>query len=366
MKVVNETFPHSSPNELAARFRSHGYNGIMTWNQVIGHEWATESLAAAIKHNRVGHAYLITGPSQIGKTTLARTFAQALNCLDTDLAPDGTCRPCTLIASDRHPDVRLIEPDVSARGKLSLKIETMRQLQSALQRAAVEARHKVAIVRNFDAATVGAANAFLKTLEEPPPNVVLLLTATDADALLDTIRSRCRVLALRPLSQVAIEQALVDRWAVPSEQATLLAHLANGRLGWAVKAATDPSILESRAARIALLEQSLHEKRVGRFQMADGLAKQTEHLMPTLQLWTSYWRDLLLIAYENGDRAVVVNVDRQPFMRNYVGAVSAEAIQRALTATQTAIWQLNRNANTRLALENLLLSYPIVGTSQPA
>ncbi len=100
------------------------------WNQVIGHEWAVELLSGAIAHERIGHAYLITGPDQIGKTTLARTFAQALNCQHDDLAerPCGTCRSCKLIGQDKHLDVKIVTPEVSGRGKQSLKIDQIRSL----------------------------------------------------------------------------------------------------------------------------------------------------------------------------------------------------------------------------------------------
>ncbi|MGH2535968.1 MAG: ATP-binding protein, partial [Candidatus Promineifilaceae bacterium] len=180
------------------------------WQQLIGHQWAAEEFSAAIRAGRLGHAYLLSGPAQIGKTTLARLIAQAINCENEGPArrPCGACRACRLIATDRHPDVRLVAPAVGGRGRLELKIETIRELQSALSLTAAEARHKVAILRQFDAANPAAANAFLKTLEEPPPAVVLLLTAEDAQALLPTIVSRCRAVALRPAPADEIEAAL--------------------------------------------------------------------------------------------------------------------------------------------------------------
>ncbi|MCA9973242.1 MAG: DNA polymerase III subunit, partial [Anaerolineales bacterium] len=229
------------------------------WDAIVGHEWAVQLLRGAIVHDRVGHAYLITGPEQVGKTTLARTFAQALNCAEADAAarPCGVCRHCRLIAADRHPDVRLLAPEVSGRGKLTLKIDQVRELQQGLSLAAYEARTKVAILRRFDAATLGAANAFLKTLEEPPANVVLLLTAIEADGLLATIVSRCRTIGLRPLPTDLVLQSLMTRWRVPEARAELLAHLADGRLGWAVAASQDEAPLAERAEFLAQLAEAL-------------------------------------------------------------------------------------------------------------
>ncbi len=330
------------------------------WNTLVGHEWAAELLSDAIRYNRVGHAYLITGPEQIGKTTLARLFAQALNCLATDPAqhPCGNCRSCHLIASDRHPDVRILEPEVSSRGKRTLKIDEIRELQHDLSLAAYEARWKVAIITHFDAATTGAANAFLKTLEEPPANVALILTATEADTLLPTIASRCRVLALRPLTPARIAQALQQRQQVQPEEATRLAALADGRLGWAFQAAVQPELLQERDSHLAHLEELLSGRRVQRFAKAEKLGKSAEELPALLRTWSSWWRDLALLVYGGGFDDAVVNVDHRPLLRKLGAQWQRDEIINALQQTQKALWQLEHNGNTRLVLENLFLRYP--------
>jgi DNA polymerase-3 subunit delta' len=336
---------------------------MSTWDNVIGHEWAAEILAGAIEHERVGHAYLVTGPEQVGKTTLARTFAQALNCEAADIAqrPCGRCRACKLIAADRHPDVRLLLPEVSGRGKLTLKIDEIRALQQDLSLAAYEVRYKVAILKRFDAATDGAANAFLKTLEEPPRNVVLLLTANDADTLLPTIASRCRIIHLRPLPVALIEQSLRARWQVPEEQALLLAHLADGRLGWAVQAAGDDTRLQERAVHLAQLYEALAGNRVSRFALADKLARKPELLPDVLKTWLSWWRDLTLLAQQAGSNGelALTNVDERDHLWQLAQSWSGKQALASLKQTNQALWQLEHNANTRLVVENLLLTYPL-------
>ncbi len=347
-----------------------------TWNQIVGHEWAVQLLAGAIQHNRVGQSYLITGPEQVGKTTLARLFAQALTCAEQYSVsskqspgsrlqpPCGQCRACALIAADRHPDVRLVKPEVSGRGKLTLKIEHIRELLQDLNLKAYEARYKIAILTRFDAATTGAANAFLKTLEEPPANVILLLTALDADALLPTISSRCRTIALRPLSPHLIEQSLTSRWRVPESEAHLLAHLADGRLGWAVRAAAHTAVLEARETRLDWLRQAVDGDRVARFALADKLSRKPEELPAILQTWLSWWRDLTLLtqgAARNGagqNGTAVTNIDRQVELTNLARVWTAAQTLTSLKQTNLALWQLERNANGRLVLENLFLTYP--------
>lgn len=329
---------------------------MSNWQNVIGHDWAVEMLQTSLANGRAGHAYLITGPDRIGKTTLALAFAQALNCTGDEA---GRCRACTLIAKNRHPDVQLIEPEVSGRGKLSLKIETIRQLQKDLSLTAYEAKVKIAILKRFDAASIGASNAFLKTLEEPPRDVVLILTANDADTLLPTISSRCRVLNLRPLPTELIEQSLTTRWAVDDEKAHLLAHLADGRLGWAVQAAQDETILEERAAHLENLKTALASGHVGRFTLADKLANKPEKLPEVLKSWLSWWRDINILSQKSGvGRTAVTNIDQLEHMQLVNQHIQEETAFASLKQTNLALWQLERNANVRLVLENLLLTYP--------
>jgi DNA polymerase-3 subunit delta' len=335
---------------------------MSNWENIVGHRWAVEMLTRGLVNDRLGHAYLITGPDQVGKTTLARTFAQALNCEATVAErPCGQCRPCKLIAVDRHPDVKLVSPEMSGRGKLTLKIETIRQLQQDLNLSAYEARYKVAILERFDAATIGAANAFLKTLEEPPGKVVLLLTATDADMLLPTIASRCRTLNLRPLPPELIETSLATRWHVPAEKATLLAHLADGRLGWAIQAAEDRAILDTRAEHLGYLQDALAGRRAQRFALADKLARKPEVLPDLLKTWLSWWRDLTLLNQRQGRpiSLMLTNVDEVARLEPLATAWTEPQINASLNQTNDALWQLERNANTRLVLENLLLIYPL-------
>lgn len=329
------------------------------WDNLVGHEWAVDLLRGAVSKGRVGHAYLFTGPEQIGKTTLARTFAMAFNCeaVEREARPCGRCRACKLMATDRHPDVRMLHPEVSGRGQLSLKIEQIRELQRDLNLAPYEARRKVAIVTDFQAASQGAANAFLKTLEEPPGDVALLLTATEADALLPTIKSRCRVVALRPLPAKLIAKALERRWHLPPEKARLLSHLADGRPGWAVDALEDPEVIQERAETVEGLLEALGGDRVARFGLAEKLAKDPEALTPILQTWLTWWRDVAMLAWGGGE-GTITNVDRRQELMDLAQRWEREGIVTALEQTRRALWQLEHNANVRLVLENLFLTYP--------
>ncbi len=333
------------------------------WNKLVGHDWAVQLLTSAIANERIGHAYLITGAEQIGKTTLARIFAQALNCeAPSQERPCNQCRTCHLIATDHHPDVRFIQPQISERGKHSIKIDQIRLLQQELNLSPYEARTRLAILKRFDTANINAANAFLKTLEEPPSKVVLLLTANDADSLLPTIASRCRTIGLRPLSSALIEESLMIQWGIGADEAQLLSHLAAGRLGWAVQASHNNTILAERQNQLAHLRNTLESNRVRRFALAGKLTGKPESLPALLRTWLSWWHDLALLAF-HGDSFVpavpISNIDQKHQLAEYAHEWNREWILSGFKQTGQAIWQLERNGNVRLVLENLFLSYPL-------
>lgn len=326
--------------------------------QLIGHDWALDQLRRALYYERIRHAYLLVGPESVGKSTLAKWLAVAVNCQSTENNhPCGHCRACKLIAAERHPDVSIVESESVGS---TLKIEQIRALQQGLTLRPYEARYKVVIVLRFHEAQGQAQDALLKTLEEPAPNTLLILTATGGENILPTILSRCQVMTLRPASLAATENALVEHWQVEPEKARLLAHLSGGRLGWAIRTLENEAELESRREVLIALENSLGYWRRERFQFAEGLAKEGKKtaLLTTLEYWQTYWRDVLLAA--TGSQTPLVNIDRQEQVMALAGKIGAAAAQKALEATRQTMTRLQQNANARLCLEVMFLDYPRV------
>ena len=332
---------------------------------VVGHEWALATLAHHILAGRVQHAYLFTGAAAVGKRTLAVAFARALLCEEGNApcAEANQCRTCTLIAAGKHPDVRMLAPVISGKIIKTAKIgiEPIRELIRQFSLRPMETERRVAIITDFEAAGHAAADALLKTLEEPPGNSIIILTAESAADLPPTIVSRCARMALRPLQRAVVQSALSELWGCAPEQAELLARLSGGRLGWAVDLRSDESALEARAQRLSELRTLLPAARVERFAYADELRKDRGALVAALDLWGCWWRDVMHVAA--GANTAITNADRSADVRLAADQLTAAEAARAVASVRAAQARLEHNANARLALEVLLLDLPRISVA---
>ena len=336
----------------------------MDWG-ILGHEWAVDLLGEHVASGEVRHAYLLCGPEGVGRRTLALRFAQAINC-PTPPAPGvpcRSCRTCKQIERQEHPDLDLVQ--ASGEGK-EIKINQVRELQHHLSLSPYEARFRIALLVDFQDASISAQNALLKTLEEAPTRVVLLLTADAPESLLPTIVSRCEVLRLRPLPVDAAAQALVGP-GLDAAQARLLAHLSGGRVGYALRLKASPAELEKRRALLDSLRDLLASPRRARFAYVASLIKDGEKardvLRQALTIWLSYWRDLMLLI--SGSDSPLVNLDREAELRRLAGQLDLPAVRRAAMAIEDALRRLDANVNPRLLAEVLLLDWPRLANLQP-
>jgi DNA polymerase-3 subunit delta' len=326
----------------------------MPW-ELVGHEWAVDLLRRDLTAGRLAHAYLFTGADGVGKRTLAMEFARAVNCEEPPAPGDlcGRCRACRLIGTGKHPDLFHLEPKGSGA---RIPIDATRELIQAVILKPIEARRRIALLTDFHRALPNAANALLKTIEEPPPSALLLLTAESADELLPTIVSRCRVVPLRPLPEKEVAQALQDRWKITPVRAELLARLSGGRLGWAVGQAQLEDWGAEREELFQEWSQILRGNRCLRFTLAQKTAADREEARKTLQAWQSFSHDLLLRTL-SGD-AEVTNIDFQKPLNQMASGISPDRARRWLLALRRAEEQIDRNANVRLALEAAFLDAP--------
>ncbi len=330
---------------------------------IVGHGHAITTLQRAITSQRVRHAYLLAGPEHIGKTLLARRFAQTLLCtgspdLDPALSPPNpchTCLACRKVLHDNHPDVHYIRrpPD-----KQFIVIDQVRTLQSDTARKTMEGRRNVFIIEGMHDMNLQAANCLLKTLEEPEPDVILLLTVPDPGVLLPTILSRVQQVPMHLLTTTQVRQALQERWHVADEDAALISALAAGRMGWAVRAVEDEEMLTERQTQLETLTRLPSLGRVQRFELAQKLSTEGDKIQSILELWLLWWRDLIFAANNCPD--LVVNVDMRTLLQKQAAKISPTESTRMIRNILRTLEALDQNVNARMALEVLMLDVPVL------
>jgi DNA polymerase-3 subunit delta' len=349
-----------------------GADAAAHWG-LIGQDAAVTGLARALAEDRLAHAYLFTGPAQSGKATLARRLAQALTCENPirasgTLSPCLSCRACRQVEEGKHPDVETVAPgglcaerehDHRTDGSKDIKICQVRALERRLNLRPFEASRRVVAIDPADMLNTYAADAFLKTLEEPPADVELVLITTREETLLETVRSRLRRIELRAVPVASLSAALEERGA-DSETAALVARLSRGCAGWALDAVAHPDVLEKRAVLLDELSALGSAPRYERFAFAAELAtrwsRDRRAVLDLLCTWTDWWRDVLLAAA--GSERGILNGDRIDGIRAAAAATGVREAARAVQALRDVQGQLEENANPRLALEVLMLRLP--------
>lgn len=327
----------------------------MPFHDLIGHERPTAVLKAALAHDRVAHAYLFYGEAGIGKRQVAIRFAQAINC-DTEPAPDGpdacgACRSCRQIERLTHPDCLLIVPDPD-QANPQIKIERIRELDQQLIYRPLIGRRKVCLIDEADRMTIGATNALLKTLEEPPDHSLLVLISSRPYALPATIRSRCQHLRFSAPARAQVESALTATRQLQPEDARFLALVTRNRIGEALR--TDLGALRAQQDEFgSLLSLEGLRSVVGLLTAAETLYKADR--APEALEWTGRWlRDLLLVRL-GADPDSLVNRDRLVQLKETAAHIQPEPLLDLLDILATLERSAARNLNLQLALENILL-----------
>jgi len=248
-------------------------------------------------NHRLAHAYLLVGPQDSGKTQTALSVAQLVNCESAELQACGECSSCRKIASGNHPDVHVLGNDDMD----SIKIEDIRFLLNRAHLMAFEARTKVFIIRNIELMTLEAANALLKTLEEPAANTLMILTTSVLEANMDTIKSRCHIVKFFPSSVNRISQLLKDE-GVASQDAHFLAVYSEGCLGKTRKLIEQDVILFRRK----VLHEMLSNRQNDNF--LKELSANPQEATQALRLLLSFFRDVVL-SKSGIAKAALVNQD---------------------------------------------------------
>jgi DNA polymerase-3 subunit delta' len=323
----------------------------MPFSTIEGHEKSIRILQRAIANNALAHAYLFSGQAGIGKKKTAFALAAAVNCLNA--RPEGgcgECPSCRKVAALGHPDVHVLEPDGD-----EIKIDQIRQVQADFALKPFEGMKKVLIVDNADSMNTASSNAFLKTLEEPPGEALIILITAMPQSLLSTIRSRCQEITFHPLPRNTLARALMHMRRLSEEDAWFLAALAQGSMGRGL----DMDIDQEKASRneLATLWSGLAQMGPGEaLALAETLAKDRERLERLIDTGVEGLRDALVYR-ETGEERLLVNARAQQLYRQVADRYSLPRLIADMERFMASRNLLDRRVSAQLVAENLLLKF---------
>lgn len=301
---------------------------------IIGHRHILDFLNKSVSNNRLAHAYLFTGPTNLGKKTVALEFMRMLNGSEID--------------QSIHPDILMIEPGISDKeGKkreMEIGIEEIRKVQHQLSLFPYQSPYKIAMIDQAERMTAEASNCLLKTLEEPTNHSLLVLIAANSNSLLPTIISRCQLIKFLPVSEKEIEKGIkIDKQII---------RLANGRPGLIMRYSKNPELLEEKKKIISKLEKLIKSGLNERYQYAEELSKDASQAKNILNHWLFWFRDLILLKSDCPDLAIY------PESAKYHSSYSLSRLINVIKSIKRTNELLsNSSINSKLALEVLMLEF---------
>lgn len=317
----------------------------MLFQDIKGQEKAISFLKSAIGQDRVAHAYIFHGLDGVGKKATALVFAKALNCLEGRADPCGECLSCRKIERGSHTDIVTIRPDGAF-----IRIKEIRELQEQMIFRPAEGRKRVFIILEADRMNSAAANALLKTLEEPTGSNILVLVTARPHQLPLTVLSRCQRIKFQPLRSEEIASLLEERFSVDAQTSTTLAAISGGSIGKALEM-KDNDFAERREGLIDKLAQV--STPLDFFPVLSCMGTDREHIREGLEIIKTYFRDVLVFS-ETGDEQRVFNRDRIEAVRNAERRMSKQELLSSIKVINASIRALEQNASRQLLLEMMM------------
>jgi DNA polymerase-3 subunit delta' len=332
-----------------------------------GNRQSVEKLRSAVERRAPRHAFLLTGIPSVGKRTLANRFAQALLCeRPVSGIPCFECGSCRRVLRGSHPDISLYSLErqneiAGERGKTAttLTIDTARSISAQAPLRPMNGAWRFVIVDDAELLLPDAQEALLKTIEEPPAFLVLLLVSSDLEAILPTIRSRCEHFELGAVPISEIDLFLTETGVEPNTAAAAAA-FSSGAPGWAIRAAEYTLLIEESMSIVeqaaSWIESSNFERVATAFALCDSIPKQRGEAIAVIEATAGLWRDSMLVRTGNSDR--IVYGAHTDLSNRLAGSHELSELLAALSAVWTCLDDIRINVRPRLALESMVLSWP--------
>lgn len=324
----------------------------MAFHQIIGHQRPIKWLQTAVKTNHLGHAYLFHGEPAIGKQSTAMALTQLLHCEhpQNDSTPDacGTCRSCHQVEQAIHPDCLFIQPEDGQKQNPKIKIDQIRAIEHLVIYRPLVGSHKVCLIDDADTMTIEAANALLKTLEDPPDHCLFFLISSRPEYLLPTIRSRCIALRFAPLPINDLDEFLTQHTVMESNDTTLVSAFSEGRLGQAIH--LDPEEIKIKLRQYwALLFGEPLTSAAQVFDMSESLVKANQ-VLEAIYWFQLALRDVLLIALDESKTPIFYQA-QEHIIQQLAQHITPSSLIELLQELHQLERGQQRNLNMQIGLE---------------
>ncbi len=321
------------------------------FSDILGHETIKMNLKKAIRAGKVSHAYIITGEAGMGRKSLANAFSLKLLCENDSEDGCMTCHSCRQVLSRNHPDVIYVTHEKPG----SIGVEDIRhQINDTVSIRPYSSHYKIYIVDEAEKMTIQAQNALLKTIEEPPDYVTILLITTNQEIFLPTILSRCVQLKLKPLKDSMVKEYLTEHFELKDQDADVYAAFARGNLGKAIHLASSDDFKLLHSEMLYLLK---HLKEMNISELLNYIKRLREEnidihdCLEFMQLW---YRDVLMFKVTK-DVNLLIFKDEYPSINEISKKSGYEGLESILSSIDKARVRLNANVNVELVLELMLL-----------
>jgi DNA polymerase-3 subunit delta' len=328
----------------------------MSFSGIKGQERPIAVLKKYIETASLRAGFLFAGPEGVGKKMAAKTLAKALNCENKSQDSCDSCSSCLKIEKDIHPDIFLLDASVplepesdqdsfQSKDSQAIKIGHIRKIKRDISLKPYEARVKVFIIDNAHNLTQEASNAFLKILEEPPGDSLLILVTDKPGLLLRTVASRCKIIRFAALQRQRLAEILKSEYGLDVNRAHFLAYFSEGRFGRALKL-KDTDILREKNTAIDKFVFSR------KFRLDNLSLEKKEDIRNYLNILSTWFRDLYLLKTGFSFQEVI-NFDRRQDLLEASRRCDFRELQEILKSLSGALFYLERNINTRLLLYEL-------------
>lgn len=324
---------------------------MYTFDEIVGHNEIINHLQSAIKTNKISHAYIIDGEKGIGKKLIANTFAKTLQCQKKGISPCDECISCRTFNSLNNPDVIYVEQTK----KTGIGVDDIReQINQDINIKPYQHPYKIYIVDNADTMTEQAQNALLKTIEEPPSYVMILLLSNNINKFLITILSRCVVLKLKPIMPDKVMNYVIEKLQISDYRSELITSFAQGIIGKAKELASSTEFFDMRESMIKIVDSIINGDDYELLEVGQKFEDYKDDIQDFLDLLMTWFRDLLIVKKINNEM-YIINRDKYRTLLKQAQVLSYNRISIMIENINKAKNLLKQNANFRLVIEMMIL-----------